>query len=363
MLPKYTDYFHEEVSVLNISVSNGVATVTTTKPHYLETGDAVVITNYTLHNPITTVSGYNGSTIDYLVTTSVEHDLTRASYETKTVEFGGFTDDSWNDSVTLLQAGRNNFIVRFENGATTPVLNGNEYLKEERIDGTNGHYSITVVNSNTFTIANDALINGTYSDGKITSYVRVGVAYDVEHAVDLYTEQENGDYWAFVIMGTPTASRDNSTITEATTDLLIGSSMEINMIDGFSVLVLIPTSDNKSAGTAIDIARFDLQPIIHKCLLGVSFDSGMSTMAMFKTSFLGCEAALYNDAFLGYIYNYEFQYLLTDDDAVEPTLSRAFRDLNYVEYMGRSEIDEDFTVTSGTPTISGTDYPLQDDIE
>lgn len=361
LLPKYTDYFHEEVDVISIVAVGNVATITTADPHYLETGDAIVSSGNLYKNTISGVVSYNGSTTDYLVTTEVDHDQTKASIETsKEVTLGGFTDDDWNGDVTLLQAGRNNFIVRFEEGASAPVLTGNEYLLEDRIDGVNGQHTITVVNSTKFTITTDNLIGGIYIGGKIATYVRVGVAFDLEQAADLYTKQETNDYWAYVVMGNPQASRDSSTLTEATNDLSVGSTIKINVIDGFEAIIFIPTADNKSAGTAIDIARFELQPIIHKCLLGVVFDTGLSQTERFKSSFVAAEAVGYNEAVLMYAYTYELIYLLTDDDAVDPDASRAFRDFDYTSYV-RFDPDEDFTTYSGIPTVSGI-YHNQDNI-
>ena len=341
LLPEYSTKFNDTFAVSSINVV-GDTTQITSNDHGLVDGQAITISGYLFRNAITAVEEHTyGSRPGFLITTTVNHDLTKRVNETKTVTLAGFTDEDWNGEFELLQAGRNNFVIATSNDA--PVLNGNEVLLEDRLDyPVNGQHDITVIDTDTFSI--NQVINGSLeSYWKFSSSVRVAIAYSVDNAVKLYTEYQTNDYWAFIIMNNPIVSKDRSTLSDATADGPTSASLDLTVIDGFQILVFIPSYSSLSIGAVIDEARHDLQIAINRCLLGSVFDSGFDNSQQYKSIFTGSSSILYdesNGAYFVYGYDFEVVYNLSDIDGVTPAKSRAFRDLDYTsnEYTNTDNI-------------------------
>ena len=335
ILPKYTDVFSNVVGISSISASGGVATIDTTAVHGLLTGVGVTISDVQTHTAISAVSK-DGNV--YTFTTSADHDLTYGWHTEVTLS--GFTDAAWNDTLTLVGVpNRRTFKVRSSN--SLPSLNTNEILLEVRSDGVNGRWQITVVDSDTFTITGD-ILNGTYSGGSISSNPRISGAVTVERAIEEYTEQGLTDYWLFVVMSDAAVSKDRTTYSDATATRTTGNDMRLRLVDGFSLYILVNTTEDIAAIDAVDVCRHDLFLPVLKSVNGVRFDTGLTGSSDFKTILLGHNAFDYNRAVL--IYEFEFQSVmdLTDSDTVEDLDSRAFRDIDYTHEIG-SDDTEDMT--------------------
>lgn len=332
ILPNYTDLFADVLTISSITASGGVATIVTDSAHSLATGQATTIVGVEMRTPI---SAFSQSGLNFTFTTSASHDLTYGWPENSTIELGGFTSGDWNADFTLKAAeSRNSFKVASGNSA--PVLNGNEYLLEpSRIDGINGAYAVTVIDSTSFTVSGDFL-DGTYTpvNGKVVSNPRVASVVDIDRALDEYTKQAINKFWLFVEPENASISKDRNSFSDANVALTTGTDLRSRIIDGFTAYIVAPTQNEIAAELAVDICRHDLLLPMMQTLYGFKFSSGLTNNTEFKTSLKEHGVASYDRAFLVYRYSFEVVSDLTCGDQVKDTQTRAFRNISYTQNVG-----------------------------
>lgn len=337
ILPKYTDVFSTVLGITSINASGGVATIVTSAVHGLSTGANITIANVITH---TSISAVSKDGLVFTFTTGSDHDLTLGWQET--VTFSGFTDSVWNDSFILVGVpNRRTFKIQSTN--SLPSLNTNEVLFENRVDGINGRWSATVINTTSFSITG-SFIDGIYSGGTVASSPRISGAINIDRALFEYTEQNLNDFWLFAVMTDAEVSKDRTTFSDATATRATGNDMRLRLIDGFSLYIFKNVTEDIAAIDAIDVCRHDLLLPVLKSVNGVRFDTGLTGSADFRTVLLGHNAFDYNRAIL--VYQYEFQAVmdLTDSDTVQDEDTRAFRDVDYTHSIGGDDT-EDMTVT------------------
>lgn len=335
VLPNYTDRFGDSVSITSITASAGVATIVTSSAHGLNNSQAVSITGVETHTPISSLSKDG---LNYTFSTSSDHDLTFGWQEHKNVKLGGFTNPDWNSSFTL-KSSNNRRIFVVQTPLAEPTLNGNEYLLEFRIDGVNGVYPVTVVDATTFTISG-SFADGTYSNGRVSLNPRVAAVVDIDRALESYTKQQIDDFWIFVEPVDVQVSKDRSTYSDATATIASGNDIRTRMIDGFSVYIVVSTSQQIAASTAVDICRHELLLPLMKTLYGLKLDTGTSNEPNFRTTLESHGVAAYDKAYLVYRYSFEVVVDLTNDDQVEPLATRAFRDIDYTQSVGDADVSD-----------------------
>ena len=340
LLPKYTSLLSNSLSVSTIVVSGGTATVSTSTAHGLSTGALAVMANVLTHTEISSVS-QDG--LVFTFETTNPHDLTYGWSDHEEVDLSGFTDTDWNDSFELVGVpNRNEFKVRSTN--TIPTLNGNEILLELRDDGVNGRHQVTVTGSQEFTFSG-VEYDATYSGGSVNTGVRVAGSVNLEEAFEQYTKKNLTALWCFVVMNDVDVSKDRSSYSDATSAKTASDNMRLRLIDGFTVTYIKNTTQDMLAVDAVDIFRHDLLLPTLKSVYGARFDTGLSCDGDFKTVLTGHGAASFNRATFAYTYAFETIMDATDEDAVEPAYTRAFRDINYT-IEGDSDNDDvqDMTV-------------------
>lgn len=340
-LPQYTGVFSDLLSVSTIVASGGVATISTSANHNVKSSSTANLTlaNVNSETPIIAVSK-DGNVVTF--TTSVDHDLT-FGWGDNAVDLDGFTDSAWNDSFTLVNvANRREFKVQTTN--TLPVLNGNEILLENRIDGINGRYQPTFVNLKTLTITG-TFNDGNYEGGSIGSGVRVAGVINPEGISAYYTKQGLEDFWMFVSMHDAELSKDRHSLSDAEATRATGEDVRMRLLDGFTLSVVKNVTKDVSAIEALDACRHDLLLPILKSVFGARFETGLSSSADFKAVLTGHGVAEYNRAVLVYNFDFEFAMDLTNDDTVEPENTRAFRDIDLTEIINGDDTT-DMTVTA-----------------
>jgi len=334
VLPKYTNYFSDVLSISTITAVGGTATIVTSTPHGLSTGANIVISDVQTETPITAVS-QDGLVFTY--TTGSDHDLTLGWVEHEYVNLEGFTGSGWNDSFYLTAVpNRRNFSVR--STEALPTLNGNEILLEIRIDGVNGRYSATVVDPTTFTVSGD-FNDGTYRGGIISTAQRISGAATETRALEQYTEQGFSDLWMFAVPSDARVSKDRSNYSDATSAKATGTDMRLRLIDGFSVIIIKNTTEDIAAVGAVDICRHDLLLPILKSVNGIRFETGLTYAGDFRTILIGHGFVDYNRAYLVYRYEFEVAMDLTGDDTVADGDTRAFLDADYTHNIGGDDTD------------------------
>ena len=342
VLPKHTDRFSTVVNTININVVGDVATITTDNIHRLKTGQIITLSNYLTETHIESVS-QDGLLTTF--TTNTDHDLTEGWQDELTL--GGFDSTAWNGTFVLFKVpNRKSFVIRSTN--TIPSLNSNEILYENRIDGINGQHTITVINTTSFTITGDFL-NGTYSEGVINSNVRIVGSISLDRFMEHYTEQTIQDLYMCVVMDDANVSKDRNTYSDAISTPVTGSEIRLTLVDSFSIYILGNTSKDIAAQELIDICRHELMLPILKSIYGVRFSTGLSNETDFRTVFRGHGDALYDKSKYVHVYYFEMAMELTEDDTVDRTDTRAYRDSNY-----SLDVDGEYM----TLTIDHDDEPL-----
>lgn len=339
LIPKYTTAFSTNIGISSISASSGTVTVETSSAHGLSVGKAVTLSSFNFNNPISSVVTDG---LVHTIETQNDHDLTENWHEEVTLS--GFTDSVWNDTHTLLSVpNRKTFTIRVN--SYNPTLNGNEVLLEDRSYGVNGQFEVlTVPDSTHFTVGDSSIFDGDYTDGVLSTKVEIYGVIDVERALQQYTEKSASNLVMFVTPADAEVSQDRNARSDATATLSEGTNLRLRIIDGFMVFVVINTTQDIGAVSAVDQARHVLLGPILKSLYGARFSSGLTGEGDFKTVFTGHGVAEYNRAYLAYRYDFEMPMDLISDDAVDPTLTRAFRDINYTQNVGTGIDDMTATI-------------------
>lgn len=348
VIPKYTNYFSDVLSVSSVSATGGVATIVTSSAHGLIGGENIVLKDV-LTQTFINVMTQNG--LVFTVTTTTDHDLTYGWPDHEYVTLSGFNQTEWNGLFYLLSVpNRRTFTIRSSNvipgGLQFPLLfpwvwndfNGTECLLENRIDGINGRYSVTVIDPVTIQITGD-FEDGEYIGGSITCAHRISGAVTEERAIEQYTNQPLDDFWMFVVMTDANVSKDRETYSDATATKPNGNDMRMRLIDGFSLFIIANVTQDITAINALDVCRHDIFLPILKSLNGVRFTSGLTYENDFKSIMTGHSVFGYDRAVFVYRYDFELVMDLTNDDTVAPEDTRAFRDIDYYQSIGGDDVE------------------------
>lgn len=343
ILPRYTDKFTSIIPIYSIDSTNNITIINTNGEHDLLTGDEVILSGYSVSTYISNVS-QDG--LIFTFTTAIDHDLTENWQET--IDLSGFDSTSWNNTFNIDSVpNRRTFKIQSTN--TIPSLTGNENILENRMDGVNGHYAVTVIDSTTLRIT-DYILEGTYSGGSLNTFPRIAGMVDLTRAHEHYTEQDTEDLWMYVTMNDANVSKDDNTYNDGRVDSFINSETRMQLVDGFMVYVYANTSNDIGAQVTVDICRDELLGPILKCVHGMRFDSGLLlTESIFKTIFVGHGTAYYNKAYYVHSFGFEVSMEVLEQDGVEPINTRAYRDTKYNKTVGTEIM---------TVTIDQDDEPL-----
>lgn len=319
IMPRYTDFFTDNIANTAIVVSSGTATATTPAAHELSTGNAVTIADAVTPNPIVSFTKVG---LNFTFTTSAPHDLTLG--EQDTVTLSGFTDGDWNATFDLKAVpNRNEFTVQSVN--SDPVLNTNEILNEILVTGINGIFEITVTGSTTFTFTTTS--RDTTSTVVIKSNPRFTAVPDIDELTRQYTDQtDESIFWGFVIFNPVVASKDRSVRSDRINSKTAADDQRANYSQSFSVFVVAPTQDQLSALSAMDTCYQELLFPFTKSLVGFKPSNPLSEVGVYTVTLIGSANAGYTRAYYIHQYDFEFAFDLTNSDAVEPISNQAYRD-------------------------------------
>ncbi len=320
VLPKYTDRFNRQFSIVSFNVSGGVATVETEFSHGLKNFSDVTIQGVRINNPIT---GTSIESNGIKCTTQNNHDLTLnfGPSPDNEINISGFTNYPAPQTLVAVDSPKT-FV--FE-GQDAPV--GSGILLENRLDDVNGRKTITVTGDKTFTYeTSTASTSFDVTDAIMIYGIRVSGAVMGDAVVEYYTKQSKPtDYWAFVVNGDLTISHDRNIRTDANTRFNKSEDFIIEAIQPFNVYVLIPSSKQITGRLAQD-EIFDIRRALYKTLAGVRFESGLATeekrllATPFSDGFFAYAGAYYVHEFI-----FETAFKIYDTDIVEPDDSVAFR--------------------------------------
>ena len=340
-LPSFTDDFGSSLPITSLSYAGGIVTGVTALPHGLSNGSAIVITGALTPNPITSLTRVGDVAF---ATTTNNHDLTEGypNGEFTTVTIQGALNADYNGVHTLLSVpNRRNFTYEVLGAPPTPDLGAPELL-ENYLFGYNGMFLVTVIDDFTFTYPLPYAV-GSPAQGDIFVFFkpRVTPCVSYDRAVEMYSQKNTDEYWAFVVLEDTTVSKDREILTDAPQTFNSGVDYRIREINGFSVFVFAAATDFLSAAQIRDTME-DIRIYLYKCLLGYKFNSGLvldfEHNGLTMTYTTGHSRVEYNKAY--YVHQFRFESVadITYADTVGPDANVAFRDIDLNIYNSLAQV-------------------------
>jgi len=328
-LPNHNSSFSDTVAISSMVAVGKTVTVQTAVAHGKKTGDAVTITGVLMQNPVVL------SVVDQTVTgvTTNAHDLTfddKITDKYTTANITGTDEALYNGSFQISsQDNRKGFTYELPSvpvGAPTGTI----FLNEDRIDGFNGRFLITVTDTTTFTYETEIAPPGlaVIDNGLVNSGLRISRAITEEKAADAYTKQDVKKNWLFVIPGSSNVSNDRSLVNDAVASFAEGTDWRIKNVVSFITAVFFPTTDQLAAMDARDEAE-DIAVALYQSLAGFNVPSQVNDTSKLFVTPVGHEFGAYVGSYYVHIYNWQVTEEITEQDCLDPE-SRAFRDARLI---------------------------------
>jgi len=334
-IPQVTDLFTDEVTPSSAQILAGspqTLQITSTS-HGFTAGQTIQVIDTLIDNRITAVNLVSGL---LQLTTSKPHDLTTGY----TATMLGFTDSQYNGEFEVINVPTS---TTFElNIETLPVLSGNELLRENWSYGLNQPLVIDSVTTNTINI----LLTGLPEFDElqipqikyITGY-RFGIVEDVKRLQEVYTENPPNDLWLYLIMEDYVISKDRNLVNDLNRADTIQTQAMIKAAGTFSIVVIIPTTNDIAARTAVQLAYNELYDLFLGYTAGASFIDGIK----YTCSLITHGSIAYNRAYYGHAYTFEqpIEYDFQDTFRTNGSITRAFRriDISFAESQDGSYMD------------------------
>lgn len=349
-IPQLTGLFTTDVRVRTITRAGTVLTVQCYDDHGLQSGRAVALTGAITRIPLTALS--RSGTVGSL-TTYMDHDLTELIAPTISISNANEAEFNGTFNVIAILNRRN---ITFEMADAGPTqATGSPYL----LDAENvfRNYNMTFEVKDAPSTSSFRLYEGNSNlyapEGTIVARARPRIASAVnpDRMMDAYSQKDEDELWMFVILGPVVASKNRAVGSDAVDNLNHGVEFRQQLLQDFSVYVVIPCSNEIGAANARDTAEDLFRPIC-RSLVGIAFDSGLYVGEQGRVHFVQHGPYVYNTAF--YVHEYAFQQVvdMTYDDTVGPNDDVAFRDLDFT-------MDPDL---GGTTKLAGSidldDVPL-----
>lgn len=337
-VPRHTNKFTVQVAFTSLTAAGTTVTAVTAAAHGRVTGEAVSVTGVLVANPVALVA--SGTTITG--TTTFDHDLTE--FNGATVTISGAADSDYNGTFALVTANNRRKFTYEALSAPAGAAGGSPLLEEDRRNGYNGRFAITLVNATTFTYevnttpAGDAVTTNAFANTKS----RISRAVSLESVADAYTRQADADtLWMFVVPGDTAISNDRNQLNDSIASFLEGTERRLHTIVNFDIIVVFPSSDERAAAEAADDAQ-DIAVVLYKSIAGYFSPSSMGDDTQFLITPINHGFGDYNGSY--YIHRYSWQVM---EDITEPDTfhveTRAFRDARLIM---ENEFGEDIIDTN-----------------
>lgn len=323
IMPKYTNIFSDNLSVSNLQFLAGTVTCTTTSKHSLAIDDDVFI-----KNAITTVDIVSITATDGIATatTTADHDLTFGYQDTVTIT--GADQGEYNGEHKLIYV-QNRLVFSFQITGDPVQMTGSPKLHIIKDTGFNGLHKVAdIIDDYKFTYYTSETLSNNAIGSNIIALKNLRITGDVtiERFLQSYTMQELNNFYLVVANNTTTVSKDRTTTIDATnTSFAPNTEHLLYLIESFGIYVIAPSSDSI---TALDIRDFmvDLLKILNKALLGGKLPSIGKYESNIGITFTSHGMFTYDIAYYIHVFNYEYTWYLTNDDGVDVSDNRAFRD-------------------------------------
>lgn len=331
-LPKHDSRFSETVSLASLSAAGATVTAVTTSPHGKASGDAVTIAGSGVLNPITL--SVSGTTVTGV--TSFDHDLTEFAGSGEIPDhakaiISGTNESEYNGTFEIKTVpNRRKFTYELSATPSGPPT-GTSILEENRIDGFNGRFEITVSAADTFTyeVQVDPPGDSVVSNALVSTRIRISTGVSAQRLFDAYTEQGVSEFWAFVIPGDTDISNDRKMLNDSKLSWTTGTQdRRAKTIINFSVMVLFPATQEIAAMDSRDDAE-DVAVALYKSLGGFKPSNPLSEDGSFVITPTGHGFEAYVGAYYAHTYNWQLLEEITDADTFRIG-DRAFRDTRLI---------------------------------
>lgn len=334
VLPSTTDLFTDSQRIVNLTYLNGIVTCITENDHGLDDGYGV-----TVHNTINTInisSITRNGTIARVVT-DTDHDFTYGVVERglggKVAELSGSNEPEFNGAFEMLSViNRRTFDIAMADAGPTASSGQSVVENGAQQPGFNGKQVITATDTNKFTypvnqiLSPSAILKQEFNPA-IKAQARVSGAITVGRAVEAYTSQGQGKLWAFVVLGDVIASKDRKVMSDLSSTAKRNTAWNQRLSQPFTVYVFTSTVEEHAGREARDLME-DVFICMNKSLLGVAFDTGLTSNDQYVTTFLNHGFSAYTNAYYIHEFNYECAADIVSDDIVDIEFNTAFRDIN-----------------------------------
>ena len=327
-LPQLTDEFTNEISVNSMVRTGTVVAVNCEEPHGLAPGQSVNILGSDV--PIA-VSTFTRVDAVGTIVTAADHDLTEPIASTVTTS--GANESKFNGTFTVIAiANRRTITVTMTDSGDETSTGASRILEggESALRSYNTVYSVLEAPSTVqFTITHS--VSGLADPiGTIIARTkpRISAAVDPTRMIESYTAKQVDDFWLFVVLGDVTASKSRQNQSDAVDNIPRGSEYKQEIIQDFTLYLLIPAATEIAGADARDEAEALFRTIC-RALLFSGFDSQLFAGTQGMIHFVSHGVFDYNGAF--YVHAYSFQQVvdLTFDDTVGDDLDVAFRQIDF----------------------------------
>lgn len=332
-LPKHETRFSDQIGFTSLIAVTTTVTATTTAAHGKTTGDAITITGVRVENPVTL--SVSGTTVTG--TTSFDHDLTEFDGfgnkpDFATVTISGTNETEYNGTFNVVTVpNRRTFTYELPATPSGPPT-GTIILEEDRIDGYNGRFIITVTGATTFTYGVAVAPPGlAVITGSATTHVktRISVAINADRIFEAYTKQPPSDIWLFVIPRDTAISNDRDLLNDATVSWMTGTQeRRIKTIVNFDVMVIFPATSQIAAAESRDDAE-EIAVSLYKSIGGFKPSTTLAALNQFVVTPTGHGFGRYNGAIYAHLYNWQLIEEIINADTFREG-DRAFRDARLI---------------------------------
>ncbi len=327
LLPSITDKFTTNFNVTSLTRSSTTVTCVTSVAHGLTVGQQINIVG--AQTPLTIVALTRSGLVGTLVTDN-NHDMTEGF--SKNVELSGSAEPEFNGTFTLLTAPNRKTITftMLNSGPTIAtgaplLLNGSSELQSY-----GGLHNITVVPDATsfeYEITNTSLYSPASGVISARTNPRVAGAAQIERAALAYTKQSLGQLWIFVVLGSVFASKSRDIESDAVDNLQFGTHYRQQVVQPFSVYVLIPAKTTIAGRESRDEAE-EIFPLLCRALLFSKLDSQLFAGAQNPIIFSDHNLFAYDSATYVHVYNFQSVADIYFEDTVGYAVDVAFRDVD-----------------------------------
>lgn len=354
------------IAISTVTQLNGLVTITTTSNHYIVKGDRVTITDadQTQYNGNFPIKSSTDTTFTYRINAnpvspatgsilgsiqnkavaicSVDHDLTLNF----TINADITSAEPAYDGLSLILSVPTSLVFTLEVAGSPSDSTGS--LHTFHNFGFNGVQLVSAVNSTTefeYVLEDDRLTAGSGTNMLAMKNPRITGAANLSRAVEMYTRFPTNDLWGFFVFEDMTTSDDRTVNNDSKNERVnSGEDFKLRLINNVTFYLFIPTHEEISGRTAIDLAQELARPIyktLARFVPEIVFTTDQQTILMPAGHSPEIEDSI-NPAVL--VYGFEFQgtefmlstgeadpgeFMSNTGDTLPNFTTRAFRKFNW----------------------------------